>query len=84
MKMVFCVSYKYWYYSVCVCVCLSVCVCVCVCGYLYLVLSNIFQRLLNSFVQRLFTVKSFDVDFPLASNIDGMKDKCIKMPEGIR
>ena len=80
MKMVFCISYMYAGTLWLVCVC----VCVCVCGYLYLVLSNIFQRLLNSFVQRLFTVKSFDVDFPLASNIDGMKDKCIKMPEGIR
>jgi hypothetical protein len=42
------------------------------------------QRLLNSFVNRLFTVKSFEGDFPLVSNIDGHRGKNINMPEGIR
>ena len=42
------------------------------------------QRLLNSFVNRLFTVQSFDSTFPLMSNIDGQPGKKINMPEGIR
>ena len=42
------------------------------------------QRLLNSFVNRLFTVQSFDSSFPLMSNIDGQAGKKINMPEGIR
>lgn len=42
------------------------------------------QRLLNSFVNRLFTVKSFEADFPLVTNIDGHRGKNINMPEGIR
>ena len=41
------------------------------------------QRLLNSFVNRLFTVKSFEADFPLVTNIDG-HGKNINVPEGIR
>lgn len=46
----------------------------------YMVVS--FQRLLNSFVSRLFSVKSFEVDFPLVSNVDGVRNVII--PEGIR
>ena len=42
------------------------------------------QRLLNSFVHRLFTARSFESDFPLMTNVDGMEGKCIKMPDGIR
>ncbi len=42
------------------------------------------QRLLNSFVNRLFTVRSFEVDFPLMGHIDGREGKNITMPEGIR
>ena len=42
------------------------------------------QRLLNSFVNRLFTVQSFDSTFPLMNNIDGQPGKKINMPEGIR
>ncbi|XP_019853431.1 PREDICTED: cytoplasmic dynein 1 heavy chain 1-like isoform X1 [Amphimedon queenslandica] len=40
------------------------------------------QRLLNSFVSRLFSVKSFEVDFPLVSNVDGIRN--VPIPEGIR
>ncbi|PIO29039.1 hypothetical protein AB205_0122750 [Aquarana catesbeiana] len=40
------------------------------------------QRLLNTFLERLFTTSSFDGDFKLASKIDGHKD--IQMPDGIR
>ena len=42
------------------------------------------QRLLNSFVHRLFTARSFESDFPLMTNVDGMEGKCIRMPDGIR
>ncbi len=42
------------------------------------------QRLLNSFVNRLFTAKSFELDFPLVSRIDGQSGKNIVMPEGVR
>ena len=42
------------------------------------------QRLLNSFVNRLFTEKSFESDFPLMSSIDGTEGKNINMPDGIR
>eukprot|EP00731_Ephydatia_muelleri_P024350 Em0016g621a len=42
------------------------------------------QRLMNSFVNRLFTVKCFETDFHLMSNIDGQSSKHINMPEGIR
>ena len=54
--------------------------------YTLLILITLFyiQRLLNSFVSRLFTARSFDVDFPLVSNIDGETGKNIKIPEGIR
>ena len=45
--------------------------------------SGLLQRLLNSFVRRLFTVRSFDAEFPLVVNVDGM-GKNITMPEGIR
>ena len=44
------------------------------------------QRLLTSFLNKLFTIKSFDPDFVLVSNVSGLdsnKDK-ITMPEGIR
>jgi dynein heavy chain 1 len=42
------------------------------------------QRLLTSFVNRVFTVKSFEVDFPLVSNVEGMASNRIGVPEGIR
>ena len=42
------------------------------------------QRLLNSFVNRLFTVKSFNSEFPLMQGIDGDPNKNIIIPEGIR
>ncbi|XP_042877143.1 dynein heavy chain, cytoplasmic-like isoform X5 [Penaeus japonicus] len=41
------------------------------------------QRLLTSFLSKLFTPKSFDPDFALVSNVDG-KDGQITMPDGIR
>ena len=40
------------------------------------------QRLLNTFLDRIFTTRSFDSEFKLALKVDGHKD--IKMPEGIR
>ncbi|XP_016305378.1 LOW QUALITY PROTEIN: cytoplasmic dynein 1 heavy chain 1-like [Sinocyclocheilus anshuiensis] len=40
------------------------------------------QRLLNTFLERLFTTSSFDSEFKLALKVDGHKD--IKMPDGIR
>ncbi|MBN3298743.1 DYHC1 protein, partial [Amia calva] len=40
------------------------------------------QRLLNTFLERIFTTTSFDSDFKLAFKVDGYKD--IKMPDGIR
>lgn len=40
------------------------------------------QRLLNTFLERLFTTKSFDSEFKLACKVDGHKD--IQMPDGIR
>ena len=40
------------------------------------------QRLLNTFLDRIFTTRSFDSEFKLAFKVDGHKD--IKMPEGIR
>ncbi|XP_044127627.1 cytoplasmic dynein 1 heavy chain 1 isoform X1 [Bufo gargarizans] len=40
------------------------------------------QRLLNTFLDRLFTTSSFDGDFKLACKVDGHKD--IQMPDGIR
>lgn len=40
------------------------------------------QRLLITFLERIFTKGSFDSEFKLASKVDGHKD--IKMPDGIR
>ncbi|XP_018619664.2 cytoplasmic dynein 1 heavy chain 1 isoform X1 [Scleropages formosus] len=40
------------------------------------------QRLLNTFLDRIFTTSSFDSEFKLAIKVDGHKD--IKMPDGIR
>uniref|UniRef100_A0A8C5Q446 AAA+ ATPase domain-containing protein n=1 Tax=Leptobrachium leishanense TaxID=445787 RepID=A0A8C5Q446_9ANUR len=40
------------------------------------------QRLLNTFLERLFTTSSFDGEFKLACKVDGHKD--ILMPDGIR
>lgn len=40
------------------------------------------QRLLNTFLERLFTTLSFDSEFKLACKVDGHKD--IQMPDGIR
>lgn len=40
------------------------------------------QRLLNTFLDRIFTKGSFDSEFKLALKVDGHKD--IKMPDGIR
>ncbi len=42
------------------------------------------QRLLDSFVNRLFTVKSFESEFALMGDIDGQRGKSINMPDGIR
>lgn len=42
------------------------------------------QRLLTSFLNKLFTAQSFEADFPLVLGIDGQADKKITMPEGIR
>ena len=39
---------------------------------------------MTSFVNRLFTVSSFESDFPLVLDVDGEKGKKIVMPEGIR
>lgn len=50
-------------------------------------ISNVFvffQRLMTSFVNRLFTVSSFESDFPLVLDVDGEIGKKIVMPEGIR
>lgn len=45
---------------------------------------DFFQRLMTSFVNRLFTVSSFESDFPLVLDVDGEMGKKIVMPEGIR
>uniref|UniRef100_T1JGT9 Dynein heavy chain, cytoplasmic n=1 Tax=Strigamia maritima TaxID=126957 RepID=T1JGT9_STRMM len=42
------------------------------------------QRLLTSFLNQLFTSKSFETDFHLVENIDNREGKNITMPEGIR
>ena len=42
------------------------------------------QRLMTAFLEKLFTIKSFEADFPLISNMDGVKGRDIKMPDGIR
>lgn len=43
-----------------------------------------FQRLLTSFVNKLFTPESFDADFVLVNNVEGQQGKNIIMPEGVR
>ncbi|KAK3866515.1 hypothetical protein Pcinc_027959 [Petrolisthes cinctipes] len=42
------------------------------------------QRLLTSFLSKLFTPKSFDPEFPLVSKVDGIEGQNINMPDGIR
>uniref|UniRef100_A0A0L8I729 Dynein heavy chain, cytosolic n=1 Tax=Octopus bimaculoides TaxID=37653 RepID=A0A0L8I729_OCTBM len=42
------------------------------------------QRLLTSFVNKLFTPESFDADFVLVNNVEGQQGKNIIMPEGVR
>ncbi|XP_059178510.1 cytoplasmic dynein 1 heavy chain 1-like isoform X2 [Physella acuta] len=42
------------------------------------------QRLLNTFVNKLFTPKSFEGDFILVDDLDGIKGKHILMPDGVR
>ncbi|RUS77140.1 hypothetical protein EGW08_015096 [Elysia chlorotica] len=42
------------------------------------------QRLLQSFVNKLFSPKSFEGDFPLVLDIDDIKGKHIIMPDGVR
>lgn len=42
------------------------------------------QRLLTSFLGKLFTPKSFDPEFPLISNLDGIEGENLNMPDGIR
>ncbi|ESP05087.1 hypothetical protein LOTGIDRAFT_151884 [Lottia gigantea] len=42
------------------------------------------QRLLSTFVNKLFTPKSFEGEFTLVSNIDGVAGKNITMPDGVR
>jgi len=42
------------------------------------------QRLMTSFVNKLFTKKSFEASHLLADNVDDMKDKRILMPDGTR
>jgi hypothetical protein len=42
------------------------------------------QRLMNAFVDKLFTTKSFEAACELVSNVDGCKDKHISMPDGVR
>ncbi|KAG0726862.1 Dynein heavy chain, cytoplasmic [Chionoecetes opilio] len=42
------------------------------------------QRLLTSFLNNLFTPKSFDPEFPLVCNVDGNIGQSITMPDGIR
>jgi len=42
------------------------------------------QRLLQSFIERLFTKKSFESDFPLVSNLDDHSAQVIRIPDGIR
>lgn len=45
--------------------------------------NNFDQRLLTSFIQKLFTPKSFEGDFTLVANLEG-KGKKIAMPDSIR
>lgn len=42
------------------------------------------QRLLVSFLSKLFTPRSFETDFALVANVDGTPGKHITMPDGVR
>jgi len=42
------------------------------------------QKLLQSFIDRLFTKKSFDSDFPLVTNVEGQQGKSIHIPDAVR
>jgi len=42
------------------------------------------QRLMASFVEKLFTKKSFETSHLLVDNVDDVKDKRILMPDGTR
>lgn len=42
------------------------------------------QRLLQSFIDRLFTKKSFEAEFPLVTNVEGEQGKNISIPDGVR
>ncbi|XP_048259760.1 cytoplasmic dynein 1 heavy chain 1-like isoform X2 [Haliotis rufescens] len=42
------------------------------------------QRLLSTFVDKLFTPKSFEGDYKLVTNVDGVPGKNISMPDGVR
>ncbi|XP_070577189.1 cytoplasmic dynein 1 heavy chain 1-like [Ptychodera flava] len=42
------------------------------------------QRLLTTFIKNLFTEKSYESDFALVEDADGVKGKNINMPDGIR
>jgi hypothetical protein len=42
------------------------------------------QRLLNTFVNNLFTPESFDASFVLVRNVDEQPGKHISMPDGVR
>lgn len=42
------------------------------------------QRLMTAFVTRMFNKKTFEQDFALVPNVDGVRDKNILMPDGIR
>ena len=42
------------------------------------------QKLLQSFIDRLFTKKSFEAEFPLITNVDGKVGESIKIPDGVR
>ena len=47
-------------------------------------MTHLLQRLLSTFVTKLFTPKSFEADFVLVNDIDGTKGKNIVMPDGVR
>jgi dynein heavy chain 1 len=42
------------------------------------------QKLLQSFIDRLFTKKSFESEFSLITNVDGVVGEAVKIPEGVR
>lgn len=42
------------------------------------------QRLLQSFIDRLFTQKSFESEFPLVTDVEGQKGKNVAIPDGVR